>query len=192
MRRLEGALGVVVRVEGLSRVETQTLAALARAPRGLTSARAVARRAGVSPTAASKAIAALMGRGLVRRDREWVAAGRARSVDVIRASVMAPDWHRLAPALAQVRLPMGPAPERPTRIPDRLAHLFWDADPHQLAPGVHGAYVADRLISTGDLDGLAWGRDVLTSADWLKAARDRGLTARERALALNLARSTRP
>ena len=191
LRRLEAELGVVVRVSDLSRVETQVLAALARAPRGLISARAVARRAGVSPSSASSAIGALSARGLIRRDHEWVAAGRARSVEVIRASVTAPGWHRLASQLACVRLPMGPLADRSTRVPDRLAHVFWDADPGQLSVSAHGGYVADRLVTTVDLDGLAWGRDALTSADWERAARDRGLTRRQRALASNLARSAR-
>jgi len=52
-----------------------------------------------------------------------------------------------------------------------------------------GGYIAERLLSTGDLDGLAWGRRALTHDDWEQAARTRGLSARERALARNLAGS---
>src|SRR6266536_6305467 len=81
LARLRVELGVMPSLEGLGRVETQVLAALARAPRGLAGTRAVARRAGVSPTAAAGALRSLAERRLVRREREWVAAGRAREVE---------------------------------------------------------------------------------------------------------------
>jgi hypothetical protein len=182
---------VVPSVDGLSRVATQVLAALARAPRGLATVRAVARRAGVSPTAAASALHTLAGRGLVRRERAWVAAGRAREVELVRANVTAPEWPALAPRLAAVRLPAGRGPRRPSRLPARLRHLFWNADPTQLDLDAHGGYIAERLLSSHDLDGLAWGACALTARDWEQAARNRGLSAEERALARNLGRSAR-
>lgn len=191
LERLRSELGVVPSIDGLSRVETQVLAALARAPRGLATMRAVARRAGVSPTAAGRAVRSLAARGLVRREREWVAAGRAREVELVRANVGAPDWASLAPRLAAVRLPAGREPRRPSRLPSRLRHLFWNADPSRLDLRAHGGYVAERLLSSHDLDGLAWGARALTAPDWDEAARNRGLSAQERALAHNLARSAR-
>ncbi len=189
LEELRVELGVVPRVDGLSRVETRVLAALARSPRGLVSVRAVARRAGVSPTAAGAAVRSLSGRGLVRTQQEWVASGRARELELIRAEVTAADWPQLAPQLAAVRLPAGPAAPRPTRLPARLSHLFWNADPSRIDVRRQGGYLAERLLSTQDLDGLAWGSRALTRADWEQAARNRGLSARERALAHNLARS---
>ena len=191
LEELRDELGVVPRVEGLSRVETRVLAALARAPRGLVSVRAVARRAGVSPTAAGAAVRSLSRRGLVRKEREWVASGRARELELIRAEVTAADWPELAPKLAAVALPTGPTEPRPTRLPSRLAHLFWNADPRRIDVPTHGGYLAERLLSAKDLDGLAWGIRALTGADWEQAARNRGLSVRQRALAHNLARSTR-
>lgn len=189
LEQLRAELGVVPRVDGLSRVETRVLAALARAPRGLVSVRAVARRAGVSPTAAAAAVRSLSGRGLVRKEREWLASGRARELELIRAEVTAADWPELAPQLAAVRLPAGPAEPRPTRLPTWLSHLFWNAVPSRIDVRTQGEYLAERLLSTGDLDGLAWGLRALTRADWEQAARNRGLTVRQRALAHNLARS---
>jgi hypothetical protein len=191
LEELRGELGVVAAVDGLSRVETQVLAALARAPRGLVSARAVARRAGVSPTAGAAAVRSLAERGLVRREREWVAAGRAREIELIRADVTAPDWPALAPHLAAVRLPGEPPHPPSSRVPARLRHLFWNADPSRLDVRAHGAYIAERLLSARDLDGLAWGLRALNAADWEQASRTRGLSAPQRALALNLARSAR-
>lgn len=185
---LSAKLGVVTPVGRLSRVETQVLAALARAPRGLASARAVARRAGVSPSAAATAVRSLAARGLVRVDSEWVAAGRARKFELIQADVSAPAWPALAAQLAAVRLPATrPAPSV-RRVPARLAHLFWNADPERLGLPEHGGYIAERLVSTGDLDGLAWGLRVLKAADWEEALRSRGLSVAQRALADNLAR----
>ncbi len=191
LEQLRAELGAIPRVDGWRRVETRVLAALARAPRGLTSARAVARRAGVSPTAAAAAVRSLASRGLVRTEREWVASGRAHEVELIRADVTAPDWPELAPRLAAVHLPAEPAATRPATVPARLRRLFWNANPSLLDVHTHGAYIAERLLSTRDLDGLAWGLRALASADWEQAARNRGLSARERALARNLARSAR-
>jgi DNA-binding MarR family transcriptional regulator len=189
LERLAGELGVVPSVDALSRVETQVLAALARAPRGLTSTRAVSRRAGVSPTAAAAALHSLASRELVRRDEEWLAAGRARRLELVRADVTAPAWADLAPRLAEVRLPSRADSRSPTRLPTRLRHLFWNADANGLDVRAHGPYIAQRLITSGDLDGLAWGRRALTAADWQEVARNRRLSPRQRALARNLAAS---
>ena len=191
LQELEAELGVVAPVAGLTRVETQVLAALARAPRGLVSARAVARRACVCPTAAAAAVRSLAERGLVRREREWVAAGRAREIEVIHANVSSPKWPALAPGLSAVRLPLEKSPRHPTRVPSRLRHVFWNADPGQLDLRAHGDYIAARLLSTHDLDGLAWGLLALRSEDWGNAAGNRGLSAREKALARNLAQAGR-
>lgn len=103
----------------------------------------------------------------------------------------ASDWPALAPRLASVRLPREP-PRRPSsRVPARLRHLFWNADPSGLDVRAHGAYIAERLLSSHDLDGLAWGLRALRAADWEQASRSRGLSAAQRALARNLARSAR-
>lgn len=191
LERLRAELGVVPPVEGLSRVETHVLAALARAPRGLASVRAVARRASVSPTAAAEAVRSLAERGLICRERSWVAAGRAREIELLRANVISPEWPSLAERLAAVRLPAVREAPRPTRLPARLRHLFWNADPDRLDLLEHGGYIAERLLSTADLDGLAWGLRALTAKDWELAARNRGQSAEHRALARNFARAAR-
>ena len=76
--RLRKHLGVTPRVEGLSQGEVRALAVLSRAPLGLVSARALAARADISPTTASRALRSLEKRGLVRRERRMIAAGRTR------------------------------------------------------------------------------------------------------------------
>jgi MarR family len=187
VRRLAEQLGVSALVPGLSRQEVLVLAALARAPLGLVSARAVARRAGVSPTAATRALETLIEQGLVRREREWIAAGRATERDVYRAAFDSPDWPELAPKLARVQSPKPHDRKRDRRVPAHLRHLFWNTAPAQLDTAHAGSYIASRLLSTGDLSGIAWGAANLDPDDWKKASGARGLDRSQRALALNLA-----
>jgi hypothetical protein len=168
------------------------LAALARAPLGLTSARAAAERAGVSPTTASRAIKSLRSQGLVTIERRTLPAGRARTVDVIRIDYGSPRWQRLAGAIAVTR----PRPRRrrtPARgVPPRLRHLFWNTAPSQLDTARAGGYIARRLLSVGDPEGLAWGAANISAKDWRHAARTRGISPRRRALALNYAAAAQP
>jgi hypothetical protein len=185
--RLRAMLGTDAEIPGLSRTQARVLAALARSPRGLGSARAVAARAGVSPTAASKAVGELEQRGLVNRERTWIAAGKAREVDLLSANVTAPEWPELASRLAVVERPRRGKVTRQRRVPRYLEHLFWNTAPSQLDVGRAGGYIARRLIQTGDLDGLAWGAENLDADAWREAARTRGLRPEQRALANNLA-----
>ena len=130
----------------------------------------------------------LLERGLVLREDIMVAAGAARRMSVLRANVLAPEWSRLAPALAHVV-----APERKhtqaRRVPRHLRHLFWNTDPSQLDVARAGGYIARRLLTTGDPEGLAWGATQLRAQDWEHAATARGLAAERRALAHNIAAS---
>jgi DNA-binding MarR family transcriptional regulator len=188
--RLREELGVSPPpVPGLTPVEAKVLGALARAPLGLTSARTAAERAGVSPTSASRAIDSLRAQGLVMIERRTLPAGRARTLDLIRVDYGARRWQQLAGQIAGLR----PRERRPTatgprrHVPPRLRHLFWNTAPSQLDTERAGGYIARRLLSAGDLDGLAWGAANLSEADWRHAARTRGVSPRRRALALNYA-----
>src|SRR5580692_11759801 len=75
-------LGVTPPIPGMSRMDIQVLAALSRSPRGVSSAREVARRAGVSPTAAGRALARLVARGLITQTPLMLARGHASEVTV--------------------------------------------------------------------------------------------------------------
>lgn len=188
LAELADYLGVVPSAGGLTRIETQVLAALSRSPRGLASVRAVARRAGVSPTAAGRAIDVLSRQGLVVETDVMLAQGRAERAHLYRAEVGSRAWALLAPQLARVILPVRSAPPV-RRVPASLLHLFWNTAPAQLDVTTSAPYIARRLISSNDPDGLAWGAVNLPAEAWEHAAMTRGLDPATRALARNLARS---
>lgn len=187
---LRAELGVSARVPGLTPVQVFVLVALRDAPLGLASIRAVARRAGVSPTASARALDALMSVGLVEREPAVLAAGSARPAELWHLDRRAPRWRRIAPLLAVVRPPVCRAAPREQRVPPALRHLFWNTARTQLDVSRGGPYIARRLLRTMDLEGLAWGASNLRGADWLQAQKARGLDPPVRALARNLAAGT--
>lgn len=191
--RVRRALGVTPRVDGLSRSEIFALAALRNAPFGLVSARAVGRRAGLSATAAGRALESLRAKGLAEQSTETVAAGRAREMKIWRANLPHPRWPSLDSVLERVERPaMSDRPRRPDkRVPRRLRHLFWNTAESQLDVSSAGAYIAGRLLRTMDLQGLAWGAKALGPADWERAALVRGLDPEVKRLAGNLAEASR-
>jgi hypothetical protein len=192
VENLRGALGFVPEIDGLTRSEAMVLAALRQAPLGLVSARAVARRSTLSPTAAGKALWALLDQGLVTCREEVVAAGTARKMTVWRANVAHPRWRDLSRQLDTVELPgRGPTSDRArgggdARVPGHLLHLFWNTAREQLDVDSSGPYIARRLLRTMDLQGLAWGAATLRAEDWRAGAAARGLEPEVRQLAQNL------
>ncbi len=174
-------------VPGLTPTEVEVLAALARAPLGLSSARAVAERSGVSPTTASRAIKSLCSHGFVTIERRMLPAGRARTIDLIRIAYGSPHWQRLAPRSRARGLARDAAGSPPESVPPRLSHLFWNTALSQLDTTRAGGYIARRLLTVGDPEGLAWGAANISAKDWRHAARTRGISPQRRALALNYA-----
>lgn len=181
-------LGVMPSVPGLSRVEARVLAALSRSPRGVASVREAGRRAGVSPTAAARALARLTSAGLVTQTPMMLARGRAAEATVYQVPFRSPQWLALAPVIARVRAPARPEGAHATRVPPHLLHLFWNVAPAQLDVANSAPFIARRLITSFDPDGLAWGTVNLPASAWEHAAAARGLQPAQRALAQNLAR----
>jgi DNA-binding MarR family transcriptional regulator len=186
LSRLRRELGVNVPIAGLSATEVAVLAALARAPLGVSSIRALAGRGGLSPTAASHAVERLLAGSLVTRETRMVAAGNAQALQILRVNVLSPRWPELAPALSRVAAPQRQA-KPAKRVPRRLRHIFWNTSPQQMQTATAGGFIARRLISSGDLEGLAWGATYLAADDWRHAATTRGLEPQQVALARNLA-----
>jgi DNA-binding Lrp family transcriptional regulator len=186
---LASVLGVTASVPDLSPVEARVLAALSRSPRGLASVREAARRAGTSPTATARALANLTSAGLSTQAQVMLARGRATEAAVYQVPFASPRWLRLAPAIAQVRLPAQRKRKHSTRVPPHLRHLFWNVAPAQLDVTSSAPFIARRLITSFDPDGLAWGSQNLPASAWEHAAATRGLEPAARALAHNLARN---
>ena len=185
-RRLRQALGASPSIAGLTRPQVRALAALRSAPFGMVSARAVARRAGLSPTATGRALSALLEFGLVSRTEELLATGRARKTAIWRVDPTHPRWVEIDPHLARVETPEhNEATDE--RVPPRLLHLFWNTAPSQLEVRTAGPYIARRLLREMDVQGLAWGAATLAKEDWLQAVRARGLDPRTRQMGNNLA-----
>jgi MarR family len=184
VRRLREELGRHKHLAGLTRPQVAVLAALFRSPLGIPSARAVALRAGISPTSASRAVRSLLDPGLIQQWPEVIAAGAPRHVLMLYANREHPRWRELVPHLRRVTAPKA---QRDERVPARLDHLFWNSSPAQLEVARGGPYIARRLLRTLDPAGLSWGARNLDAEDWLQAAHARGLDPATRTLARNLA-----
>ncbi|MGH3406189.1 MAG: hypothetical protein ACRDRJ_27365 [Streptosporangiaceae bacterium] len=117
-----------------------------------------------------------------------LARGHAAEATVYRVRFGFPEWLAIAPMIAQVRLPARREETHATRVPPHLLHLFWNAAPVQLDVAGSAPFIARRLITSFDPDGLAWGTANLPASAWEHAAATRGLMPTRRALARNLAR----
>jgi predicted transcriptional regulator len=186
---LASVLGVTPSVPDLSPTQARVLAALSRSPRGVASVREAARRAGASPTATARALARLTSVGLIMQTHAMLARGRAVETKVYQVPFASPRWLALAPAIAQVQLPARREREHATKVPPHLLHLFWNVAPAQLDVASSAPFIARRLITSFDPDGLAWGSQNLPASAWEHAADTRGLEPAKRALARNLARN---
>lgn len=117
-----------------------------------------------------------------------IARGQAAEATVYRVRFGSPQWLALAPAIARVRAPVRSGGPHAKRVPPHLLHLFWNAAPAQLNVATSAPFIARRLITSMDPDGLAWGTANLPASAWEHAAATRGLESSRRVLAHNLAR----
>jgi hypothetical protein len=165
-------LGVTPLIPGMSRTDTLVLAALSRSPRGVSSAREAARRAGVSPTAAGRALAQLAARGLITLAPIMLTRGHASEVTVYQVRFGSDEWLALAPVVAKVHLPERASRPRAKRVPPHLLHLSWNTASTQLDVETSAPYIARRLLTTFDPDGLAWGTVNLPAGAWTRRQRE--------------------
>ncbi|CAN5661904.1 hypothetical protein BH24ACT5_BH24ACT5_26490 [soil metagenome] len=186
VRRLVERLGSVPPGWTRPREDALVLAALNRRPLGLRSERAVARAARISPTAAGRAIDRLVADGLVSVERVRTVEGRAVDVDIFVVNRRSPEWPGLAAMVRVVQLPNRTGAARaPVRVPHRLWHLFWNADPATITLPRDRRYVASRLLQSTDSQAIAWSAANLDAESIRSAARIRGLDVPHRRL-LNL------
>ena len=158
--------------------ELRVLRVLRDAPQGLPSARAVAVRAGVSPTTAATVLARLVEEGLVT-DRQYVVGRYRRSERRIEAP-LGPHWpDSLDLAVATTRLPQivledGPLP----RDLYRYLRNARDRDPH-----LDGPYMARRLLLAPDVRAWRWALSNLARSDLQRALRLENVSEDARSLA---------
>jgi DNA-binding Lrp family transcriptional regulator len=173
---------------GLTRTDILVAAVLARRPLGLESARAVARAAGISPTAAGHALQRLHSRGLITRETRGVPRGKAVTISFWKVDSSHSLWrdglYRLTKRVSL--LPMT-APNTPAvKLPVRFHHLFWNAIPQSIDVQKEAFYVAARLLTTGNVESQLWAVDNLPIRAVRRAQRVRGLDPRTSALVDNL------
>lgn len=84
-----------------------------------------------------------------------LARGRAAEAMVYRVRFGSSKWLALAPVVARVQVPARPGGTHTTRVPPYLLHLFWNAAPAQLDVASSAPFIARRLITSFDPDGLA-------------------------------------
>ena len=118
-----------------------------------------------------------------------LARGRATEATVYQVPFGSPRWLELAPTIARVQLPRRHQSTHASRVPPHLLHLFWNVASAQLDVASSAPFIARRLITSFDPDGLAWGSQNLPASAWEHAAATRGLEPAQRALARNLARN---
>lgn len=164
-------------------------AVLSRRPFGVRSTRAVARLAGVSPTTAGRALHALSRDRIVCRRVDEVAEGNVTQLAVWTIDWRSPAWHAIAGQVGRVRTEtLSPSPSLAAlRVPQRLAHLFWNADLDCVDAHKHGSYVASRILRADDCQALGWLARHLHPDAIRAAASSRGLDPRRAVLAKLLA-----
>lgn len=188
---LSNYLGFSPDHDPMCREEMFVLSALLHHPLGLRSARAVSRAAGVSPTTASRLLSSLERDGYIKHTTQLVADGGARQINIWEVDQMSLQWLAIRDDVRKTILPA--ASKIPTkasnRVPQHLDHLFWNVDRKSLDVDKDGAFIAHRLLTTPDTQGLAWlAAGHISSRDLRRAAKVRGVTPSQRAFALNLAR----
>lgn len=162
--------------------ELRVLAALSRSPLGLASVRAVASKAGISPTTASRALRKLALEGFAQQRDTMVASGRARQ-ERRWFSSNKPLPTSVKNAMRHTRLVERTSTPRP--LPSELHHLFWNANVADLNPQKDGSYLAERLLQAPDLRAWNWALTNLSRDDVEMALGRRGVDDRTRALARN-------
>ncbi len=175
----------------IGRSEAFVLAALRKRPRGLRSFRAVATEAGLSPTTAGKALEALRRRGLVALTLRRVVEGTVGEVATWEINWRSADWAALASQVAKVVLPSRTGlrrDARPTHVPVRLGHLFWDVNRESLRVTRHRNFIIRRILGADDVEAWSWLMDTYHGDEILQAvASSRAIEARRRPFAEALA-----
>jgi len=190
LKRLRADLGFAPEREDVDREELFVLAALRQHSLGLRSARAVARVARISPTTASRVLARLENKGYVGHLIRRVVEGAVKEVKLWEINWSSPAWRSLESDVRLTVLPARVAADRASSSPPKyLDHLFWNVDRSSLNLESDGAFIALRILSSTDLQGLSWlASGAISKKNLRRASLARGISSRQKDFALNLAR----
>jgi len=190
--RLRAELGVTPRTREHSREELFVLAALAADTHGFESVRSLARAAGVSPTTAATIAQSLEARGLVGRRHGFARmSGHVVEANLLEANRDGPGWQRLEPLISATRPPVPTAGPKPTIVPRRFWHLFWNVSPAKLHLDANADFIAARLLLSNDQRAVAWAVAHLPATSIEKTSTLRGLPEHTREWIKEFARSKR-
>lgn len=168
---------------GLTREAVLVLAAIAGEPLGSVSSRAIAARAGISPSTASKLVHQLAREGLIKQRSRMEARGTAQLVT---------RWHltsfkvwppEVVDAVKKARLPKPKYQVARGRLPSRFHHLFWSVDPNKLRLPDDAEYVAHQMLTSDSFEAIRWALTSLPESAIDRALAIRGVDARTRSLA---------
>ena len=188
-RQIAEHLGFAPDVPGLSREDLFVLAALSRRPLGLRSSRSVARSSSVSPVTAASSLGRLQALGIVRHTVKRVVEGEVVEAPVWEVDWASPRWREIRSVVRRVILPYRAISlPTPRRVPRRLHHLFWNADPWALDVERDADYLAARILASDDAEANAWMATHLSADAIARAGRMRGLDSRRRDLSTNLSK----
>jgi len=129
--------------------------------------------------------------GYVTCDVEKLVEGKVVERPIWRIRRSGGPWQRVAPVIRQVVPPETDAApgNLPRQVPRQLAHLFWNADLSKIQLPRDARYVAGRILTSNDTQGLAWMVRALPPKAIVEASQARGMDEHKQALARNLARS---
>jgi transposase len=178
---LRADLGVTPWFSGFAREELFVLAALDADKRGFESIRSLAEAAGISPTTAGRVVRRLEDRGLVSRRQGFARMnGRVKDATLFTANHSEATWRDVESLLAATR-PPSPAPGlKPSIVPRRFWHLFWNAKPAALRVNTNADFIAARLLLSNDQRAVAWAATHLPATSIEKTADVRGVSNTDR------------
>lgn len=183
VKKVVGKHGAVpTQCQGLSRTQLLLVAAIARSPLGISSARRAARLISASPNVVAHDIKTLEEREIVCHvTRNTIKEGRVVEQSYITISASAPM--DIISAARKVTLPDAPSITRgETVVPKRFTHHFWNVDPVAL-DSASGSFIAGRLLGSDDVAAWAWALAALPREDIKTAMSRRGVPNSVKAVA---------
>jgi hypothetical protein len=113
-----------------------------------------------------------------------------KEVEQWEISWSSPAWRSLESDVLLTVLPARAATDHASSSPPKyLDHLFWNVDRSSLNIETDGAFIAQRILGSLDLQGLSWlASGAISKENLRRASRSRGIPPGQKDFALYLAR----